>query len=56
MAAASDPAGVSRACTNFETSAKISGEDANAIVQAGAEKGPDNPLAEVVDKWHYVKA
>lgn len=56
MAADSDPDGVSRSCTSFETTAKISSDDANAIVQSGAEKGSDNALDDIVDKWHYVKA
>lgn len=47
--------GVSRSCTQYECSEKVSAEDANAVLEAAAECGETGPLADSVDKWHYVK-
>lgn len=49
------PDGLSRDCTVYEAANKITAEDANAAVEATAAVGDDCPLADAVDKWHYVK-
>lgn len=55
MALDADPEGVSRACTQTESSAKISAEDAEAVVAAGAAAGEDGEInREAVEKWHYI--
>ena len=55
MAGAETVDGVTRECTQYECSSKISAEDANAILEGAAEVGEDGSLADSVDKWHYVK-
>jgi len=49
------PEKVTRECSVYECSAKISQEDAKAEVEAQATPGDDCELADSVDKWHYVK-
>merc|ERR1712045_2922 len=47
--------GVSRSCTQYECSEKVSAEDANAAMEAAAPTGEAGELADAVDKWHHVK-
>merc|ERR1712111_288168 len=47
--------GVSRSCTQYECSEKVSAEDANSAMEAAAPAGEAGELADAVDKWHHVK-
>ena len=47
--------GVSRTCTQYECSEKVSAEDANAVLEAAAPVGEPGELADAVHKWHHVK-
>lgn len=47
--------GVSRTCTQYECSEKVSSEEANASLEAASPVGEPGDLADAVDKWHHVK-
>ena len=47
--------GVSRTCTQYECSEKVSAEEANASLEAASPVGEAGDLADAVDKWHHVK-
>lgn len=55
MAREMGPDGLSRACTVYECSSKMTQDDANATLEGEASAGEDCPLQDSVDKWHYVK-
>ena len=55
MALNADPEGISRTCTETESSAKISAEDAEAIIAAEAPANNAGQINhEAVEKWHYI--
>ena len=47
--------GLSRTCTQYESSEKVSAEEANAVLEAAAPVGEPGDLSDAVDKWHHVK-
>ena len=49
------PDGLSRTCAVHECSSKVDHDAANAAVEDAAALADGAPLADTVDKWHYVK-
>ena len=53
--ASQDPDGLSRACTKYESPARIAADASDIASVAPADKAENNDVEDVVDKWHYVK-
>ena len=53
MARESDPEDLARACTECESDAKISADQAEAILDVQPESGPDTELDSEIDKNYF---
>ena len=53
--ASQDPDGLSRACTKYESPARIAADASDIASVAPADKAEDKDVEDVVDKWHYIK-
>ena len=53
MARGSDPEGLARACTQYESGAKISADEALDVLEGLSDPGPDAELDSEIDKNYF---